>query len=279
MSSILQSYKNGDYDISVLISALFLLIFIFAALFPQLIAPYSSEKRFMPYLSPSSDHILGTDDVGHDVFSLLVYGTRISLIIGFCAGGISLVIGIWIGVISGYVKGKVDDILMGLTDIALIIPKIPVIIVIAAFFRPNIWILIAILGLFSWESTARLVRAKTLQISSSGFILSARCLGFSTHQVMVHEILPVIYPIILPKGMLIVAGAMISEASLSFLGLSDPTMESWGKMISDAFTHGGFVREMWWWVLPPAFCISLVILSFVRIGMIHEQPRRESAFE
>jgi len=279
MNSLFPSLKNQNLNLSVLISALILLIFIFAAIFPQLIAPYSPDKRFMPYLSPNPEHILGTDDIGHDVFSLLVYGTRISLIIGFCAGGISVLIGIWIGIISGYLKGKIDEILMGITDIVLIIPKIPVIIVIAAFFRPNIWILIGILGLFSWESTARLVRAKTLQISSSGFVLSARCLGFSTHHVMLHEILPVIYPIILPKSMLIVAGAMISEASLSFLGLSDPTMESWGKIISDAFTHGGFVREMWWWVLPPAFCISLVIISFVRIGTIHEQPQHESAFE
>ncbi|HWQ63557.1 MAG TPA: ABC transporter permease [Methanospirillum sp.] len=272
-------HQNLNISKPLILSVLILLAFIIAAMIPQYIAPYNPDKRFVPYLSPSSEHFLGTDDVGHDVFSLLVYGTRISLIIGFCAGGLSMLIGIWVGVISGYVKGRVDDILMGITDIVLIIPKIPVIIVIAAFFRPNIWILICILGLFSWESTARLVRAKTLQLSSSGFVLSARCLGFSPHHVMLREIIPVIYPIILPKGMLIVAGAMISEASLSFLGLSDPTMESWGKIISDAFTHGGFVREMWWWVIPPALCISLVIISFVRIGMIHEQPEHERAFE
>jgi peptide/nickel transport system permease protein len=272
-------HKNRNCDISVLISVLILIIFIFTAIFPQWIAPYESGKRFTPYLPPDSAHFLGTDDMGHDIFSMLVFGTRISLVIGFCAGGLSIFIGIWIGVISGYVKGRTDDILMGLTDIMLIIPKIPVIILFAAFFRPNIWILIYILGMFSWETTARLVRAKTLQISSSGFVLSARCLGFSTHQVMTHEILPVIYPVILPKGMLIVAGAMISEASLSFLGLSDPTMESWGRMISDAFSHSGFVREMWWWILPPTLCICAAIISVVRIGMVYEQPEQENAFE
>jgi peptide/nickel transport system permease protein len=272
-------FRNRNREISFLISVLIILLFIITSIFPQWIAPYDPEKRFIPYLSPDSVHILGTDDMGHDILSLLIFGSRISLVIGFCAGGLSIGIGIWIGVISGYIKGKTDDILMGLTDIMLIIPKIPVIILFAAFFRPNIWILICVLGLFSWESTARLVRAKTLQINSSGYVLSARCLGFSTQQVISHEILPVIYPVILPKGMLIVAGAMISEASLSFLGLSDPTLESWGRMISDAFSHGGFVREMWWWILPPTLCICAVIVSVVRIGMVYEQPEQEIAYE
>lgn len=270
---------NRDWNLSVLIAVIILLIFCSVSIFPQWIAPCDPLKRFGPYLSPNPGHILGTDDMGQDIFSLLVYGTRISLIIGVCAGGLSMLIGIWIGIISGYVKGKIDDVLMGLTDIMLIIPKIPVIILIAAFFRPNIWILIGILGLFSWESTARLVRAKTLQVSSAGFVLSARCLGFSTLEVLLHEVLPVIYPVILPKGILIVAGAMISEASLSFLGLSDPTMESWGKMIADAFSYGGFIREMWWWYLPPVFCICAVIISIVRIGMIYEQPQQATVFE
>lgn len=271
--------KGKNQDISLLISLVILIIFIFWASVPQFFSIYGPEKRFIPYSIPNSEHILGTDDMGHDIFSKLVFGTRISLIIGFFAGGLSMLIGIWIGLISGFLKGKTDDILMSFTDIVLIIPKIPVIIVLAAFFRPNIWLLIIILGLFSWETTARLVRAKTLQISSSPFILSARCLGFPTYKILVHEIFPVVYPIILPKGMLIVAGAMISEASLSFLGLSDPTMESWGRIIADAFTYGGFVREMWWWFLPPALCICAAVIAIVRIGMIYEQPHQELGFE
>jgi peptide/nickel transport system permease protein len=266
-------------DLSVLISLVILLILLIAAVVPQVLAPYDPKQRFVPYGHPDSVHMLGTDDMGYDIVTLLIYGTRISLIIGFCAGGLSMLIGTTIGVVSGYLKGRVDDVLMAITDITLIIPKIPAIILIAAFFRPSIWILIVVLGLLSWETTARVVRAKTLQVSSAGFVLSARCLGFSSGKIITHEILPVIYPVILPKGMLIIAGAMITEASLSFLGLSDPTMESWGKMISDAFQHGGFIREMWWWFLPPALCICAAVIAFVRIGMIYEQPGQENAFE
>jgi peptide/nickel transport system permease protein len=280
MSQILSHYHSGaGRDISVIFAFLILIILLIVALFPSWVAPYGPGKRFLPYIPPDSSHILGTDDIGHDIASLLIFGTRISLVIGICAGGLSIVIGTGIGVISGYLKGRVDDLLMGLTDITLIIPKIPAIILIAAFIRPNVWILICVLGLLSWETTARVVRAKTLQVSNAGFVLSARCLGFSSYQVIFQEILPVIYPVILPKVMLVVAGAMISEASLSFLGLSDPTMESWGKMVADSFTHGGFVREMWWWFLPPACCICATIMAIIRIGMKYEQPCQETMWE
>lgn len=271
---LFQLKRNQDIFLHLCIGIL--VIFFIAALFPGFIAPYSDNKRFIPYMHPDSNHFLGTDDMGYDIFSLLVYSTRISLLIGFFAGGLSIIIGTGIGLMSGYLKRWVDDMLMTVTDIALIIPKIPAIILISAFLRPNVWILILILGFFSWETTARVVRARTLQISSSGYVLSARSLGFSTYQVIIHEILPVIYPVILPKFMLTIAGAMISEASLSFLGLSDPTMNSWGRMISDAFTHGGFIREMWWWFIPPAFCICVTIISVIRIGMVYEKPGQEA---
>ncbi|HOL41216.1 MAG TPA: ABC transporter permease subunit, partial [Methanospirillum sp.] len=110
-------------------------------------------------------------------------------------------------------------------------------------------------------------------------VLSARSLGFSSYQILISDIVPVIFPVLLPKFMLTITGAMISEASLSFLGLSDPTMNSWGRMISDAFTHGGFIREMWWWFLPPAICISGAIISFIRIGMVYEKPGQETMVE
>lgn len=271
---LFQLKKNQDITLYVCIGIL--VIFFIAALFPGIIAPYNDNKRFIPYMHPDSSHLLGTDDMGYDIFSLLIYATRISLLIGFFAGGLSILIGTGIGLMSGYLKGWVDDVLVTLTDIALIIPKIPAIILISAFLRPSVWILILILGFFSWETTTRVVRARTLQVSSSGHVLSARSLGFSPYQVIVHEILPVIYPVILPKFMLTIAGAMISEASLSFLGLSDPTMDSWGRMISDAFTHGGFIREMWWWFLPPACCICVTIISVIRIGMVYEKPGQEA---
>jgi len=254
-------------------------IFVYAAIFPKTISPYSPEIRFSPYGEPDENHMLGTDDMGYDILTLLIYATRISLIIGVFAGILSLCIGTSIGIASGFHQGWIDDLMMGVTDITLIIPKIPVIILIAAYLHPSIWILIIVLGLFSWETTARVVRAKTMQIRNSGFVLSSRCLGFSSFSIIIHDIIPVIYPVLLPKFMLTIAGAMISEASLSFLGLSDPMMESWGKMIADAFSHGGFIREMWWWFLPPAICICVTVLAITRIGMMYESNEPEMAFE
>ncbi len=254
-------------------------IFVVVAVFPDFLSPYSVQKRFTPYLFPDGTHLLGTDDMGRDILSVLMYATRTSLIIGIFAGGLSISIGTLIGIVSGYFRGWLDDFMMGMTDIILVIPKIPAIILIAAYIKPGIGILILVLGLLSWETTARVVRAKTMQISNAGFIQSAKSFGFSSPAIITHDIIPVIYPVILPKFMLTVAGAMISEASLSFLGLSDPMMQSWGRMISDAFSHGGFIREMWWWFLPPALCICLSILSVTRLGMIYETSDQEIAFE
>ncbi len=266
-------------DPGVIAAGAILLCLLLWALIPQMFVPGDTDKRYRPYLDPSPVHPLGTDDIGHDIWYLVIYSARISLIIAFAAGGLSILIGVSIGVISGYFPGIIDDILMGFTDIILILPKIPMIILLAAMIRPNLVLLILVLGLLSWEATARVVRSRVMQVTGAGYILSARCLGFSPGWIMTREILPVIYPVVLPKLMLVVAGALISEASLSFLGLSDPTMDSWGKMIADAFTHGGFIRGMWWWYTPPALCIVLMILSCVRIGMIWEQKGTETAFE
>ncbi|MFH0968495.1 MAG: ABC transporter permease [Methanobacteriota archaeon] len=263
----------------VIAAGIILLCLLLWALIPQMFAPGDGDKRYRPYLDPSPDHPLGTDDIGHDILHLVIYSARISLIIAFAAGGLSILIGVSIGIISGYYPGIIDDILMGFTDIILILPKIPVIILLAAMSRPNLLLLILVLGLLSWETTARVVRSRVMQVTGAGYILSARCLGFSPGWIMTKDILPVIYPVVLPKLMLVVAGALIYEASLSFLGLSDPTMNSWGKMIADAFAHGGFIRGMWWWYTPPALCIVLMILSCIRIGMIWEQNGMETAFE
>jgi peptide/nickel transport system permease protein len=114
-----------------------------------------------------------------------------------------------------------------------------------------------------------------MQVRSADFILAARCLGFSEASIILREILPVVFPVVVPKFVLVTASAMISEASLSFLGLSDPTMLSWGVMISDAFNHGGFIREMWYWWMPPAICIILGVLAITSFAFLHERGNRE----
>lgn len=253
--------------------------FLVLALVPDLLAPYAPDDWAYPYLEPSADHLLGTDNIGADVFSVLIYSARISLFVGFSAAALATGIGLAVGLAAGYFRGPVDEVLMGATDVVLIIPKLALIILLAAFLRPGVWLLVLVLGLLGWVSIARVVRAKTLQVREMGFVMSARCMGFRPSWIMVSEIAPNITQVVAPKFMLAAAGAMISEASLSFLGLSDPTMQSWGMMLSEAFEKGGFVREMWWWYLPPGICITLCVLAVAAIGFSFEGGEREVRFE
>ncbi len=250
--------------------------FIILALFPALFAPYSPTERFIPYEAPSTAHLLGTNDIGNDILSELVHGARISMMVGFASACISTLIGLMIGLFSGYFRGTLDELLMGFTDVVLIIPKIPLIIILGAFLRPSIWILILVLGLLSWESIARVIRSKTLQIREAGYVKSARCMGFSSFHIMVSDIFPNLFHVLLPKFMLATASAMISEASLSFLGLGDISMKSWGIMLSFAFSRGGFIRDMWWWYLPPGICITLCVMSIALIGFGFEGREKEN---
>lgn len=263
------------FDRRYILPLLLIAVLLIAAVFPGVFAPYEVAERDATYQAPSAEHLLGTDNMGKDIFSLLIYGARWTLIIGFSSGILAIIIGTAIGLLAGWRKGIPDEFLMGTTDIVLILPKIPLVIILAAYLGPSPWVLILVLGLLSWESIARVVRSKVIQIRSSNYILAARCLGFSDAKIMVREILPIVFPVIVPKFVLVTAAAMISEASLAFLGLSDPMMVSWGGMISDAFTYSGFLRGMWYWWLPPALCIILGVLAITSLAFIHERGVRE----
>jgi len=267
---------NWKYNKKYILPSLLIGIFVIMAAIPSYIAPYGPSERFGGYQSPSIEHILGTDDMGRDIFSLLVHAARLSLLIGIASGALAIGIGVIVGLLSGWFLGVWDDVFMGLTDTVLIIPKIPLIIVLAAYLEPGPWLLITVLGLLSWESVARVVRAKVLQVRNLGFVLSARCFGFSTTYILSREMLPVLFPVIVPKFVLVTASAMIAEASLSFLGLSDPTMISWGVMLSDAFTHSGFIRHMWYWWLPPTLCIILGVCAITSIAFLYEHGTRDA---
>ncbi len=246
-------------------------VFLFVAISADIISPYGPWERFEPYSSPSSDHLLGTNDMGNDILSELFHGTRVSLIVGFGASIIATAIGILIGLSSGYYRGLVDEILMAITDISLMIPRIPLIIILAALLRPSFVIIMLLIGLLWWPNIARVVRSLTLQIRDSPFILSSKSLGFRDRHIIFSDIIPNIIYIIIPKFMLTIASAMISEASISFLGLGDPTMKSWGMMLNFAFMKGALINEMWWWYLPPGLCIVGVVFSLMIIGFALEE--------
>lgn len=250
--------------------ALFLAFLLMAA-FSPLLAPHDPWMRFEPYLGPSLNHLLGTNDMGHDIFSELIYGARVSLFVGFGAALMATIIGTAVGLLSGYFKGTLDEILMGVVDIFLMIPQIPLIIVLAAYLRPSFWLVALLMGALWWTSTARVVRSKALQIREMGYVQAKRSLGFSHLNIILSDLLPNISHVVMPKFMLSIASAMIAEASISFLGLGDSSMKSWGMMINFAFSRGGFINGYWWWYLFPGLCITLFVLSVVLVGFVLEE--------
>ena len=260
----------------VLFGLLLLALFLLLAVFAPLIAPFDPWEPGRPFLPPSGTHPFGTNDIGQDIFSELIYSTRISLFVGFFAAFVSVAIGTLVGLFSGYLRGAADEVLMGTTDIVLIIPALPLRIVLAAQTSPSIWNIIIVIGALWWTSTARVVRSRVLQLREMPFVEAARSLGAGDGYIVFKHILPNTLQVILAKFILAVAGAMLTEASLSFLGLGDPLQKSWGMMLNYAFSRGGFINGYWWWYLPPGICISLAVLSFVLIGFgLEEQDREE----
>ncbi|MHC1687905.1 MAG: ABC transporter permease [Methanothrix sp.] len=263
---------SGSSKIGLALFVLFLIVAVFAGA----VAPYDPWLRFSPFMPPGFAHPLGTNDLGNDILSELIFGTRVSLIVGFGAAFMATIIGTVVGLLSGYFRGLADELLMGLTDVFLMIPQIPLIIVLAAFLRPSFWMTALLMGCLWWTSTARVVRSRTLQVREMSYVESATSLGFSHPHIIFTDVLPNILHVIMPKFLLAIASALIAEASISFLGLGDPTMKSWGMMINFAFTRGGFINGYWWWYLPPGLCITLFVLSVVLMGSSLEDREEES---
>ncbi|GAB6267098.1 MAG: ABC transporter permease [Methanothrix sp.] len=250
-----------------------LIALVFIAIAAPYIAPHDPEKTGIPYQSPSADHFLGTNDLGQDIFSELLYASRTSLVVGFLAAIISIVIGVSVGLMAGYYRGWVGELLMGMTDVFLLIPGLPLMIILAAYLSPSMWNIILVIGLLWWCSTARVVHSRVLQVREMQFIESTRALGYSDSYILHKHVLANTKEVIYAKFSLAVASAMLAEASLSFLGLGDPLNISWGEMIHFAFTRGGFANDMWWWYLPPGLMICITVLAFVLITM---ESRKES---
>ncbi|HII91260.1 MAG TPA: ABC transporter permease [Methanosarcina sp.] len=246
---------------------------VLVAVFAPYLAPHDPKQTSIPYQSPSSEHLLGTNDLGQDVFSELIYGARVSLTIGFLSGIISIVIGVTVGIFAGYFRGWAEELLMGTTDVFLLIPSLPLMIILAAYLNPSMWNIIVVVGLLCWCSTARLVHSRVLQVREMQFIESTRALGYSDLYIIIRHVLVNTKDIIYAKFSLAVASAMLSEASLSFLGLGDPLNISWGEMIHFAFSRGGFANDMWWWYLPPGLMICVTLLAFI---MLTIEGRKDS---
>jgi peptide/nickel transport system permease protein len=247
-------------------------LFVFLAIFGSAIAPDNPTASSLDVLAaPSADHWLGTTENGEDVFSQLLAGARVSIVVGFAAAAISAVLGATVGLLGGYFGGWTDRTLDAFENWFLVIPQIPLMIVLARLLEPSLTVLIAVIGLTSWAGTGRIVRAQVLTLRERAFVERARALGASDGYIIRTHILPNTLPLIFANTVLIVAVAILSEAALAFLGLGDPTRISWGSMLENAFSSGAPSAGAWWYVIPPGLCITLLVLSVSILGYLFEE--------
>jgi peptide/nickel transport system permease protein len=247
-------------------------LFVFLAIFGSAIAPDNPDASSLDILAkPSTDHWLGTTEQGSDVFSQLLAGARVSIVVGFAAAAISAVLGAAIGLLGGYFGGWTDRIFDALENWFLVIPTLPLMIVLARLLEPSLGVLIAVIGLTSWAGTGRIVRSQVLTLRERAFVERARALGASDRYIIRTHILPDTLPLIFANTVLIVAVAILSEAALAFLGLGDPTRISWGTMLENAFSSGAPSAGAWWYVIPPGLCITLLVLAVSMLGYLFEE--------
>jgi peptide/nickel transport system permease protein len=254
------------------------------ALSAPIVAPYDPHAAVQVtlediYAPPSARHLLGTDDAGRDVLSSFIFGSRVSLMVGFFASFISVIIGGAIGMAAGFYGGRVENLLMRFTDIMLVIPDLPLAVVLVALTRPSLSNIILIIGMLGWTGTARLVRSQTLAIKQRKFVLRARAVGAGDWHIVRRHILPLVLPLIVVNTVLVLSLAILNESTLSFLGLSDPTALSWGQMLNFAFGRGAMSAGAWWVLLTPGLGIVWVVLGCTLLGQGLEQvlnPRLET---
>jgi len=223
------------------------------------------------WATPSEFPPLGTDNLGRSVWAQFVWGARISLLVGLAATLIAIVIGSVVGILAGFYSGIGSSLLMRLTEWFLVIPFLPLAIVLAAILGPSVQNIILVIGITSWPSTARLVRAQVLTLKERLYVERSRALGASNRHLMGRHIFPNVSPIILANLTLTVPIAILSETTLSFLGLGDPIRASWGKMLDEAFSAGALSRNAWWYYLPPGLGIMAVVIAFTLIGSALEE--------
>jgi peptide/nickel transport system permease protein len=228
---------------------------------------------------PGAGHPFGTDELGRDMLNLTVHGARISMTIGFMATIITIVVGAMIGIVAGYVGGRTDAVLMRLTDFFLVLPTFVLAIILAPIIldsigpdaelfgiRATLLVIVIVIGLTSWATTARIIRSQVLSVKERMFVDRARVIGSGPGRIMRRHIFPNVVNLIVAQTVLTFATAVFTETTLSFIGLGDPFQPSWGEILNSAQSSGAPGLGAWWYIVPPAACVVLVVLGFTLVG-------------
>lgn len=277
-----------------MIGALILVVFVVIAIAPDLFvgpletATTATGRRFQP---PGGAFPFGTDHLGRSIWNLTVHGTRTSMVIGLLATVVTVVIGALVGIVAGFTGGRVDSVLMRITDFFLVIPTFVLALILTPILRDvfgtgrevlgirmTLVVIVIVVGITSWSSTARIIRAQTLSLRERAFVDRARVIGAGSGHIMRRHILPNVINLIVANAVLVFAGAVLTETTLSFVGLGDPFQPSWGQILNAAETSGAASLGAWWYLAPPGLGIVLVVLSFTLVGSALDDvlnPRRQ----
>jgi peptide/nickel transport system permease protein len=259
-----------------------LLVFTIVAIAPALlVGPLENvvSATGLPLDPPSGEHLLGTDELGRDMLNLTVHGARITMLIGLLATLITVFLGATMGIVSGFVGGKLDALLMRIADFFLVLPTVVLALILAPVMldvvgagaefggiRATLVVVIVVIGLTSWAATARVIRSQVLSIKERMFVDRARVVGSGAGHIMGHHILPNVVNLIVAQAVLTFAAAVFTETTLAFIGLGDPSAPSWGQILNNAQEAGAPGLGAWWYIVPPAACVVLVVLAFTLVG-------------
>lgn len=248
---------------AALVALFVLVLYLSAAVFADYVARDPQQTSTEAFRPPGARFVFGTDDLGRDVFSGVVHGARVSLVVGCTVALLGGLIGVAVGATAGYAGGLVDDVLMRVTELFLIPPRFFLALVVAALFGSTYFTLIIVLAVTYWPHTARLVRAEVMSIKGRNFVEAARAVGASHARILLREILPNALPLVVTNVVLMVGGVILVAAGLEFLGLGDGSRISWGYML-----HNGehFMRDAWWLIFFPALAVSLLVLALNTVG-------------
>ena len=256
--------KNRAFPL--LAGILLLIVFMAAAVFPQLLTQYGQKEMFDSWIKPESRHLLGTNDLGYDIFTELVYGTRDTLFVGLMSSIFTLLLGLVIGTLAAQ-SGVLGGLFDGVINVFVLLPRLITLIVLSAFIGTGRWNLIVLIALFGWAPTARAVRERVKHLSVQPFVESLTVQGFSKAHIALMHTLPNLADILLTRFLLGVNSCIMMESTLSFLGFGDLYHPTWGTMINFAYRRGAFLRQAYAYLLTPGVCIMLLSLAFYLISL------------